>query len=33
MLFWLHWVAVASVALFLRSREAAAPKSAPVPTT
>jgi hypothetical protein len=33
MLFWLLWVAVASVALFLRSREAAAPKSAPVPTT
>ena len=34
MLFWLLWVAVASVALFLRSRSATvqAPQAAPVPT-
>jgi hypothetical protein len=33
MIVWLLWIAVASVALFRRSGEAVAPKSAPVPTT
>ncbi|HEU5477511.1 MAG TPA: hypothetical protein VFU64_06760 [Gaiellaceae bacterium] len=35
MIVWLLWIAVASVVLFLRSREAAAaaPRSAPVPTS
>jgi hypothetical protein len=32
MLVWLLWIAVVSVSLFLRSRQAAAPRSAPVPT-
>ena len=33
MLFWLLWVAVASVALYLRNRTEAAPRSAPAPVS
>ena len=31
MIVWLLWIAVASVTLFLRTRQAAAPRSAPAP--